>query len=49
MLEKNRLKELKNKVLRRIFRCKTAEVSGGQRKLYNEEHHNLYPESGYCS
>jgi hypothetical protein len=31
-----------NKVLRRIFRLKTDEVTGGWRKKYNEELHNLY-------
>jgi hypothetical protein len=31
-----------NRVLRRIFGPKTEEVSGGWRKLHNEELHNLY-------
>jgi hypothetical protein len=31
-----------NRVLRRIFRPKGDEVTGGWRKLYNEELHNLY-------
>jgi hypothetical protein len=30
------------RVLRRIFRPKRDEVTGGQRKLHNEELHNLY-------
>jgi hypothetical protein len=31
-----------NRVLRRIFGPKRDEVTGGWRKLYNEEFHNLY-------
>jgi hypothetical protein len=31
-----------NKVLRRIFRPKKDEVTGGWRKLYNEELHNSH-------
>jgi hypothetical protein len=31
-----------NKVLRRIFGPKRDEVTGGWRKLHNEEFHNLY-------
>jgi hypothetical protein len=31
-----------NRVLRRIFGPKRDEVTGGCRKLYNEELHNLY-------
>jgi hypothetical protein len=31
-----------NKVLRRIFGPKRAEVAGGWRRLNNEEFHNLY-------
>jgi hypothetical protein len=31
-----------NRVLRRIFVPKRDEVTGGCRKLYNEELHNLY-------
>jgi hypothetical protein len=31
-----------NRVLRRIFGPKRAEVTGGWIKLHNEEHHNLY-------
>jgi hypothetical protein len=33
---------LENRVLRRIFGSKRDEVTGGCRKLYNEELHNLY-------
>jgi hypothetical protein len=32
-----------NRVLRGIFGPKRYEVTGGWRKLYNEELHNLYP------
>jgi hypothetical protein len=31
-----------SRVLRRIFGSKRAEVTGGWRKLHNEELHNLY-------
>jgi hypothetical protein len=31
-----------NRVLRRIFGQKRDEVTGGWRKLHNEEFHNLY-------
>jgi hypothetical protein len=31
-----------NRVLRRIFGLKRDEVTGGRRKLHNEELHNLY-------
>jgi hypothetical protein len=31
-----------NRVLRRIFGPKRDEVTGGWRKLHNEELHNLY-------
>jgi hypothetical protein len=31
-----------NRVLRRIFGTKRDEVTGGWRKLHNEELHNLY-------
>jgi hypothetical protein len=31
-----------NRVLRKIFELKRNEVMGDWRKLYNEEHHNLY-------
>jgi hypothetical protein len=32
-----------NKVLRRIFGPKRDEMTGGCRRLHNEELHNLYP------
>jgi hypothetical protein len=38
-----------NRVLRRIFGPKRAEVTGGCRKLHNEELHNLYSSPDrYC-
>jgi hypothetical protein len=40
--EERRLRLLENRVLRRIFGPKRDEVTGGWRKLYNEELHNLY-------
>jgi hypothetical protein len=41
--EENRLRVFENRVLRRIFGPKREEVTGGWRKLQNEESHNLYP------
>jgi hypothetical protein len=41
--EGHRLRILENRVLRRIFGSKRDEVTGGWRKLHNEELHNLYP------
>jgi hypothetical protein len=40
--EEHRLRVFENRVLRRIFGPKTDEVTGGWRKLHNEELHNLY-------
>jgi hypothetical protein len=40
--EEPRLRVFENRVLRRIFGPKRAEVIGGWRKLRNEELHNLY-------
>jgi hypothetical protein len=40
--EEHRLGVFENRVLRRIFGPKRDEVTGGWRKLYNEELHNLY-------
>jgi hypothetical protein len=34
-----------NRVLRRIFRPKRDEITGGWRKLHNEKLHNLYSSS----
>jgi hypothetical protein len=34
-----------NRVLKRIFGPKRAEVAGGWRQLYNEELYNLYASS----
>jgi hypothetical protein len=43
--EEHRLRVFENKVLRRIFESKRNEVTGGWRKLHNEELHNLYSTS----
>jgi hypothetical protein len=40
--EEHRLREFDNRVLRRTFRPKRDEVTGGWRKLHNEELHSLY-------
>jgi hypothetical protein len=36
------MRALENRVLKRIFGPKRDEVTGGWRRLYNEELHNLY-------
>jgi hypothetical protein len=40
--EEHRLRVFENRVQRRIFRLKRDEVTGGWRKLHNEELHGLY-------
>jgi hypothetical protein len=40
--EENRLRVFENRVLRMIFGPKRDEVTGGWRKLHNEELHDLY-------
>jgi hypothetical protein len=40
--EEHRLRVFENRVLRRIFGPKWDEVTGGWRKLHNEELHGLY-------
>jgi hypothetical protein len=40
--EEHRLSILENRVLRRIFGTKRAEVAGEWRKLHNEELYDLY-------
>jgi hypothetical protein len=40
--EEHKLRVFENSVLRRIFRPKRDGVTGGWRKLHNEELHNLY-------
>jgi hypothetical protein len=42
-MEKHRLRLFENRVLSRISGPKRYEVTGGWRKLHNEELHNLYP------
>jgi hypothetical protein len=39
--EEHRLRVFENRVLRRKFGLKRDEVTGGWRKLHNEEHYNL--------
>jgi hypothetical protein len=39
--EEHRLRVFENRVLRRIFGPKRDEMTGGWRKLHNEELHNL--------
>jgi hypothetical protein len=41
--EEHRLRVFKNRVLGRIFGPKRDEVTGGWRKLHNEELHALHP------
>jgi hypothetical protein len=43
--EEHRLRVFENRVLRRIFGLKREEVTGGWRKLCNEELHNFYSSS----
>jgi hypothetical protein len=40
--EEHRLRVYENRVLRRIFGTKRNEVTGGWRKLHNEELHGMY-------
>jgi hypothetical protein len=40
--EEHRLRVFENRVLRRIFGPKRDIMTGGWRKLHNEEFHNLY-------
>jgi hypothetical protein len=40
--EEHKLRVCENRVLRRIFRQRRNEVTGGWRGLHNEEVHNLY-------
>jgi hypothetical protein len=40
--EEHRLRVFENRVLRRIFGPKRGEVTGGWRKLHNEELRGLY-------
>jgi hypothetical protein len=43
--EERELRVFENRVLRTIFRPKRGGVTGGCRKLHNEELHNLYSSS----
>jgi hypothetical protein len=40
--KEHRVRVCENRVLRRIFGPKSDEVTGGWRKLHNEELHNLF-------
>jgi hypothetical protein len=40
--EEHRLRVFENRVLRRIFGPRRDEVTGGRRKLHNEELRNVY-------
>jgi hypothetical protein len=40
--EEHRLRVFENRVLRIILKPKTDEVTGGRKKLHNQELHNLY-------
>jgi hypothetical protein len=40
--EEHTLRAFENRVLRRTFGPERDEVTGGWRKLHNEERHNLY-------
>jgi hypothetical protein len=42
IIKKYRMRVSEKRVLRRIFGPKRDEVTGGWRKLHNEELHNLY-------
>jgi hypothetical protein len=44
--EEHRLRVFENRVLRKIFGPKSDEVTGGWRKLHNEELHGLYSSPG---
>jgi hypothetical protein len=44
--EEHKLKVFENRILRRIFGPKWDGVTGGWRKLHNEELHNLCSSSG---
>jgi hypothetical protein len=44
--EEHRLRVFENRLLRRIFGPKRDEVTGGWRKLHNEELHGLYSSPG---
>jgi hypothetical protein len=41
-MDEYKLRAFENRMLRRIFGLKRDVVTGGWRKLHNEEHHNLY-------
>jgi hypothetical protein len=42
LIEEHKLREFKNRELRRMFGPKSKEMVGDRRKLHNEGLHNLY-------
>lgn len=40
--EEHNKREFQNRLLRKVFGCKTEKLVGGWRKLHNEEVHDLY-------
>jgi hypothetical protein len=40
--EEHRLRVFENRMLRRLYKPKWDQVTGGRRKLHNEERHSLY-------
>jgi len=47
--EAHEISVTENRVLRRIFRPNREEVSGGRRRLHNEEYHYLYALTNFIS
>jgi hypothetical protein len=45
LMEEHTLRVFENRVLRRIFRLKQEELTGGWRGPHNKELHNLYASS----
>jgi hypothetical protein len=39
--KEQRLREFENRLLRQILGCEGKKVTGGSRKLYNEERHDV--------
>jgi len=47
--EEHRLRMFQNRVLRRIFGLNREDMTGGWRRLQNEEFHNLFASSNFIS